>query len=253
MLKRILPVCLAIVFWTTARAESKVLIVADEFPAMKILAEALESGGGDQGFQCTVVGQDDMPKALGPFYAVMVYIHLELKPGPEQAFIRYAREGGRLVVLHHSISSGKRKNRDWFDFMSVELPLGDVRDGGYQWREGVPLQIYSVGDHFITTHDIEWPETTIDGAGDVRPSVTLEDSEVYLNHVLHGPRTRLLGLRYPHPETDKTYIQETAGWYRRTGRGWLFYFMPGHSEKEFESPVYRQILVNTLLWKPDPA
>jgi hypothetical protein len=253
MLKRILPLLLIFAFFSAAVAESKVLIVADEFPAMEILARALESGGGDQGFQCSIVGQEKMPEALEPFYAVIVYIHLELRPGPEQSFIRYARQGGRLILLHHSISSGKRKNRDWFDFLGVELPLSDVQDGGYQWREGVPLQIYRSGEHFITSHLIDWPENTTNRAGETRPAVTLEDSEVYLNHVLHGPRTRLLGLSYPHPETGKTYIQETAGWYQRTGRGWLFYFMPGHSEKEFKSPVYRQILVNTLLWKPDPA
>jgi hypothetical protein len=253
MLKRLLLLVLGLLSLSLAQAESKVLIVADEFPAMQILAKALEPGESDTQFQCSIVSQDDMPEVLEAFYAVIVYIHGGLKPGPEQAFIRYAREGGRLVLLHHSISSGKRKNRDWFDFLQVELPLGNVREGGYQWREGVPLQIYRVANHYITTHQVDWPQSLAAKEGERRPAATLEDSEVYLNHVLRGSQVRLLGLRYPHPDTGKTYIQETAGWYKRTDRGWLFYFMPGHSEKEFESPVYRQILLNTLLWKPDPA
>ena len=157
------------------------------------------------------------------------------------------------MLLHHSISSGKRKNRDWFGFLGVELPSGEVQDGGYEWREGVPLQIYRARKHFMTTHGIEWPEQARGKAGEPQPAVTFEDSEVYLNHVLRGSRTVLLGLSYAHPELGKTYTQETAGWCRRAGRGWVIYFMPGHSEREFQSPVYRQLLVNTLLWQPDPA
>lgn len=253
MLKRILPLTLAFLVASVATAASKVLLVADEFPAMRTLVAALETGGIDPQLECSLVSQDDLPADLQVFDAVFVYIHGSLKADPEQAFIQYARDGGRLILLHHSISSGKRKNQDWFGFLGVELPEGDVVQGGYEWREGVPLQVFATSDHFITSHRIQWLETVEDGAGKVRPAETFEDSEVYLNHVMKGPRTILLGLRYSHPVTGRTYVQETAGWVRRAGRGWLFYFMPGHGEREFQSPVYRQILVNTLLWKPDPA
>jgi type 1 glutamine amidotransferase len=62
----------------------------------------------------------------------------------------------------------------------------------------------------------------------------------------------LLALRYADQNSGRLYEQETAGWYRQAGEGWVFYFMPGHSAKEFESPVYRQILVNALIWEPTP-
>lgn len=233
------------------RAASPVLIVADEFPAMQILASALASSGADPGRACTVVRQDELPDSLGAFSAILVYIHGDLKVGAERALIAYAQGGGRLILLHHSISSGKRRNREWFSFLGVELPTGEVSAGGYQWIEGVPLEIFPTGEHFITTHKVAWPAAKVEGGGVVPPRVlTLEDSEVYLNHRFKGERTVLLGLRHEDPASGQVTVQRTAGWYRRAGQGWVFYFMPGHSSKEFESPVYCQILINALNWAP---
>jgi len=55
--------------------------------------------------------------------------------------IGYAQEGGRLIALHHSISSGKRTNEQWFSFLGVDLPKGDVAGGGYIWIEGVTIEV----------------------------------------------------------------------------------------------------------------
>ena len=36
----------------------------------------------------------------------------------------------------------------------------------------------------------------------------------------------------------------------KTGKGMVFYFMAGHSAKDFENPTYSQIIVNALTYKP---
>jgi hypothetical protein len=234
---------------------SDALIVADEFPAMATLAAALESAEVLRPLRCRIVSQDDLPDRLDSFRVVFVYIHGDLKPGPERAFIDYAEGGGRLVLLHHSISSGKRKNRDWFPFLGIELPLGEVEAGGYKWIEPAPLQVLQLAGHFITTNQVVWPERAPAGdalpaAAGLVPAVTLPHSEVYLNHRLVGERTVLLGLRHVDPATGQVWTQPTAGWLRRAGQGWLFYFMPGHTKQDFESPVYGQVLINTVAWTP---
>src|SRR5690349_20965650 len=98
--------CCCAVMPFSARAD--VLIVADEFPAMQVVAEQLKSV---EHRKSQVIAQGHLP-ALEPFEAVVVYIHKGLDAAAEHAFIGYARGGGRLVLLHHSISSGKRQNRD---------------------------------------------------------------------------------------------------------------------------------------------
>ena len=47
-------------------------------------------------------------------------------------------------------------------------------------------------------------------------------------------------------------MQDRAAWYKKAGKGIIFYFMPGHSAKEFENPAYAQILVNAVTFKARP-
>jgi type 1 glutamine amidotransferase len=67
-----------------------------------------------------------------------------------------------------------------------------------------------------------------------------------VNHVLSGPRTILLGLRYEHKESGKLYTQDIAGWQKPLGKGQVFYFMPGHKPADFDNPTYAQILTNAV-------
>ena len=118
--------CLLLV--TPTFAAGQVLIVPDEFPAMEHIAAKLKS---EENISSKLVWQTNLPPDLSLFPAVIVYIHKDLKPAAEKAFIEYTQAGGKLVVLHHSISSGKRKNKDWFNFLGVTLPEADVDTGGY--------------------------------------------------------------------------------------------------------------------------
>jgi len=169
----------------------------------------------EEGLNSRVVWQTNLPPDLSVFSAVVVYIHLRLNEPAEKAFVAYSQAGGKLVVLHHSISSGKRKNRQWFNFLGVALTEGDVNTGGYKWIEGITQQIVNLApDHYITTHKVNYPEqigfkTDADTAERTLPGFTLRESEVYLNHTLadNQNRTHLLGFKYTDKNTGRTYMQ----------------------------------------------
>jgi type 1 glutamine amidotransferase len=45
-------------------------------------------------------------------------------------------------------------------------------------------------------------------------------------------------------------MQDRAGWYKPAGKGWVMYFMAGHSVRDLENPAYAQILVNAVAYQP---
>ena len=256
-MKPILTALVCLCFLTAGLfASDEVLIVADEFPAMQLLAGKLKT---EENVTSQIVVQTNMPADLSHFTAVLVYIHRELNEPAEKAFIAYAKSGGKLIVLHHTISSGKRRNKEWFPFLGVALPEGDVSQGGYQWTEGVTLDIVNLApNHFITTNKVNYPSQiafqTADSAGEKTLSgFTLTDSEVYLNHALSGTRTLLLGLKYADARTGKLYMQSHAGWVMPSGKGWTIYLMSGHSARDFENPAFARIVANTVVWKPSKS
>src|SRR4029077_14960833 len=106
MKKPIVTAFAAVLISTPLFAANQVLIVPDEFPAMEHVAAKLKS---EENISSKLVWQTNLPPDLSPFPAVIVYIHKDLKPAAEKAFIEYTEAGGKLIVLHHSISSGKRK------------------------------------------------------------------------------------------------------------------------------------------------
>lgn len=234
-------------------AAGDVLIVADEIPAMDALAGKLKT---EERIAAKVVTQTNMPSNLSAFSAVVVYVHMGLSEPAEKAFIAYTQEGGKLIVLHHSISSMKRRNAEWFKFLGVSLPEGSLDQGGYKYTEGISMDIVNLApDQFITTNKVAYPERIAFRAVDssqekMLPAVTLEDSEVYLNHVLIGPRTVLLGVKFTDAQSGNVYMQSHAGWVKPSGKGWIIYLMPGHSVRDLENPTYQRILLNAVIWKP---
>ena len=103
-MKKILSLIGYLLLACSAFAAGDVLIVADEIPAMELLAGKLKA---EEDITSKVVLQTAMPADLSAFSAVMVYIHKGLDAAPEHAFIEYAKGGGKLILLHHSFSSGK--------------------------------------------------------------------------------------------------------------------------------------------------
>ncbi len=205
---RVLALLPFIVFTASA---ADVLMVADEFPAMQGLGRQLI-------LTSEVVDQQHMPAALSGYKAVVVYIHKDIKAQAEHAFIEYAENGGRLVLLHHSISSGKRKNKDWLPWLGVELPDKPFEQGGYKWIDPADFEFFNKRGE----------------------KVEFKDSEVYLNHVLRGERTTLWWLRY------KGLEQPTAGWRKRAGSGEVFYFMAGHKATDFDIPLFARAVSDAI-------
>jgi hypothetical protein len=44
--------------------------------------------------------------------------------------------------------------------------------------------------------------------------------------------------------------QDRGGWIMPAGRGWVFYFQPGHFARDLEIASYLQMLVNAIRWEP---
>jgi hypothetical protein len=215
---------------------------------MQVLAGKLKAGAG---VESDIVKQSDLPGDIKSRPAVIVYIHEKIGEPAEVAFIDYAKAGGKLILLHHLISSGKRPNKFWLPFLGIELPTGEIQDGGYKWYEGVELGLVNLaGDHYVTTHKIQFDQEIEYGSRRL-PGFDLPDSEVYLNHVRTSPKNALLGVKATDPTSGKLYTQDTAGWYLRTEKGWVFYFMAGHHARDFEHPIFSQMIVNAFTWAPE--
>ena len=192
------------------------LIVCDEVPAMENLAKQIDTRLHQSS---EITSQDKLPVSLAGYRSVIVYIHGGLAEPAETAFIDYAKNGGKLVLLHHSISSGKRKNKYWFPFLGIELPPA------YKYID-----------------DATWDVIPTDGSA----SFTMHDTEVYLNQQPDANRKLLLSLRYRDPKTGELFEQNTAGWTKPAGKGVVYYFMPGHYPKDFEYEPYVRVLMEAL-------
>jgi hypothetical protein len=224
-------------------AAADILIVADEIPAMEVLAKQLQTRTGKTS---TITTQDKMPVNLAEYPVVMVYIHKSIGEPAEKAFIAYAKGGGKLFLLHHSISSGKRENKEWFPFLGISLPTKPYAEGGYKYFDPADFEVVNLAPgHYITTENVKFPEK-VKYEGKELPAFEVKDTEVYLNHVFSGPRTSLLGIRYTDKATGKVYEQPTAGWYRPADKGMVFYFMVGHKATDWDIPVYAQIVANAV-------
>jgi hypothetical protein len=236
-------------FVNIARAD--VLFVADEFPAMQLVADKLKDA---EKINSKVVAQNELPENLSSFETVVVYIHGALSEKAESAFISYTTNGGKLVVLHHSISSGKRKNANWFSFLGVSLLEKDVSEGGYKWIDKINWELVNLNPtHFIMTNKVTYPTNisyVITNSVERRlPGFSLANSEVYLNHVHTEPRTLLMGFKYTDAPSGKTYMQDRAGWIKSAGKGQIIYLMPGHTVGDFENSAYGRIVLNAVIYK----
>jgi hypothetical protein len=234
-----------------APSELPVLIVADEVPAMEILAKQLADRVHTK---ATIINSKEaaLPASLAPFRAVLVYIHGALSEPNEKAFLAYAEGGGNLILLHHSISSGKRTNKNpgWFPALGITLPEGELAAGGYKYFDDANWELVNLNPKHPILKGVEFPKTVEYTGGKKLPALTLDETEIYLNHVLTGPRTVLLGLRYDQPnKAGKLYIQDTAAWIKPLGKGQVSYFMPGHKKTDYERPALAQMIANAVVYK----
>ena len=93
--------------------------------------------------------------------------------------------------------------------------------GGYGWREEVTLTLVNLNpSHFITSHKVSWgeeiPYTSSDQPGNetLYPSISLHESEAYMNHKFTDGRekTVLLGFKFFDDRNSQMFMQDRAGW-----------------------------------------
>ena len=242
-------------------ASSKLLIVHDELPQVEVLASFLIEQGG---LDITVVEQSALPEDWSAYRAVIAYIHRVLEVATEKKLIAYAENGGRFIALHHSISSHKARNEFFFDFLGIRLDNpGEARNpvtpgGGYGWRDESLTLVNLNPAHYITSHNVVWgdeiPYTPSDqpSVESLYPSITLHESEVYMNHKFTDGRekTVLMGFKFLDERNGQLFMQDRAGWLKRRGAGEVVYFMPGHAASDFENRSISQMILNAIIWEP---
>ncbi len=243
-------------------AQTRVLIIQDELAQMQVLSDFIT--GHEENTDIQIVDQDHLPGLMPAYDAVIVYIHGELFENTEKWIIDYAREGGRFICLHHSISSGKARNKNYFPFLGIRLDGTDnPRDAelpgaGYAYVEPATLTLVNLNDrHYVTNHHIEWGEAIdyqspdMSGKRQEYPSISMPESEVYLNHKFTdgNEKTILLGLKYLDTRNNELFMQDRAGWYKKAGKGDIFYFMPGHASIDFQNASYSQMILNAIKYQ----
>jgi len=235
-----------------------VLIIQDERPQMDVLAKFLTEKGK---LPVTIVDQQSIPKPLSAYKAVIVFIHGKLYEQTERAIIDYTKAGGRLICLHHSISSRKAENKFYFDFLGMQLNKGSMQDGGYAWKASNWTLVNLNTKHYITNHNIEWKEKVTYSSSD-KPAVEKsypcielkDDSEVFINHRFTDGRekTVLCGLIYTDKATGKTYMQDRGAWIKDRGKGTIVYLMPGHCASDYQNENIARMVLNAVNWQKMP-
>ncbi|MHC4569872.1 MAG: hypothetical protein ACYTE3_29455, partial [Planctomycetota bacterium] len=179
-------ICLASALGVSPAETTNVLIIQDELPQMKTLAKFLRQDGK---LSVTIMDQPSSPDDLSPYAAVIVFVHGDLHERTEKSIIEYTRNGGRLICLHHSISSKKAQNKFYFDFLGVRLDKGPMETGGYKWKNSSWSLVNLNSQHFITNSNVRWDRKLTYTPSDypssegTYPGITFgDDSEVFVNH-----------------------------------------------------------------------
>lgn len=263
-MKRLLPLLFMLFSAGGIFAAENVLIVADKADEMPKLRKLLSTDGR----KVDQVGQKQLDvKTLKNYDAVAVYIHEVILEPVETALIDYTQNGGRLVVVHHALASAKMKNPRWLKFLGVALyPRNDPQAPWLVSAEATFDLINLAPKHFITSNKIEYPKKVAyrsergNISGSEFPAFTMTDTEIFHNQRQTdlSDKTLLLAYRLEGERAEKLpknvpAFEESAGWLKPSGKGWIVYLQQGHSSKDFGHPIFSRILLNALDWKPKEA
>ena len=188
--------------------------------------------------------------------AVFMYIHNSFDPDVESLLIRWTERGGRLIVLHHGMASGKMKSEQWPKFMGVRIQPRDHPDHPWKVFRGTFQVVNLRPDHWIANNKVRWPKTTqytpsdAPSAAQELPSFDLPDTELFHNHLFTDGRRKTVLLGMKGEAEGRTIMQDRAGWLMPAGKGWVVYFQMGHEPRDFEHPSYLQLIVNAVEWRP---
>jgi len=236
------------------------LIIADKADEMPELRKLIQSGG----WVTIQIAQKDWDTSTSGFDAVVVYIHEPILEAVEKALIDYAEQGGRLLVVHHALASAKMKNPRWLKFLGVSIVPKSAPD--YPWfvsGDNITFTVVNLmPKHYITSNGIKYDKKTAYRSltrkelnGEFSAFV-LERSEVFHNQRNTDADTKipLLAYQLDAAQAEKLpanvpAFDETAGWLKKTGKGWTVYLQPGHTSSDFRHPVFGKIILNALDWK----
>ena len=251
----------------------RVLIVTDEADRMRPLAAYLKDKGRIGSvivdYKSLPENKRVLPDDLTEYDALVGYIHGDLDEPTERRIIEYTRAGGRFVGVHHMVSSGKKKNRFYFDFLGLHMDdIERAREASepgthYMWREPVDKVLVNLAPgHYITSRGISWTDkidflpTDVPGAREREyPAITMKRTEVYSNvkRTDGAEKTLLLGYVYTDDRNNVTHAQATDGWFKPAGEGHIVYIQPGHFVEEFTDPdnILNQLILNAITWNPE--
>jgi hypothetical protein len=251
----------------------RVLIVTDEADRMRPLAAYLKNKGRIGSvivdYKSLPENKRVLPDDLTEYDVLVGYIHGDLGEPTEIRIIEYTRSGGRFVGVHHMVSSGKKKNRFYFDFLGLHMEdIERAREASepgthYMWREPVDKVLVNLAPgHYITSRGISWPDkidflpTDVPGARKREyPAITMKRTEVYSNvkRTDGAEKTLLLGYVYTDDRNNVTHAQATDGWIKPAGEGHIVYIQPGHFVEEFTDPdnILNQLILNAIIWSPE--
>jgi len=233
----------------------KVLIATDDQEPMNVLAKFYEN----QGYAISLVNKSEVPTDLTEYHAVVNFIHTTMTDASIDSMIRYTREGGRLILLHHAIASNRWNTPKFLEFVGIHLNPRDHPKSPWRVIGNTTHTLVNLNpNHYITSHNVEYehtvqyqPSDSLQPKGEF-PALEISNTEIFLNQQFTDgyEKTVLFGFHCIDPETGEPVMQDRSGWFKPSGNGWIFYFQPGHRQEDFEHPQYQQILLNCLTWNP---
>ena len=237
----------------------KALLLADTADEMPELRQLIQSGG----WNATQLAQKDWDASTTGFEAIVVYIHEPILETVETALIDYAEQGGRLVIVHHALASAKMRNPRWLEFLGVKIVPKSSPDAPWFVSGDIAFTVVNLAPkHYITSNGVQYDKTVtyrsatrkeLDGEF---PAFVLERSEIFHNqrNTDGNAKIPLLAYRHDGPEAKELpgnvpAFEESAGWLKKTGKGWTVYLQPGHAASDFKHPAFGRTVLNALDWK----
>jgi hypothetical protein len=94
--------------------------------------------------------------------AIITYNKNLYTPTTVKALINYTNNGGRLIALHHNISSMMLRRPEWLNFCQIEIIRGPGVEYPWSVIEGGDLYLYNLAPrHPVTTDGISYPDKEI--------------------------------------------------------------------------------------------
>lgn len=253
-----LPVLMLSIFCLTLSVSARtVWVVADEFDQMKALGEFLQKKSN---ITLQLFEQKNFPaKIPSSIQGVIEFVHMKLDDPVAQTIMDYTLKGGKTVILHHGISSGKKETKGWYEFLGVNLDQSKEAKFPYHYFHDTDFSFVNLNPaHYITSHNVHYSQTIRYRSSDTPseekeyPALVFKNSEVFVNHAFTDGRekTVLFGFTCKNPQTGETIAQDRSGWCKPKGKGWIFYFHPGHITEDYRNSDFCQIILNCFTWKP---